>query len=108
MRPGSEAKQPARRRLLEEIWNDFTRNCLAPTAGPIQRAEMRKAFFVGAHAMLEAMNKAVDTPEEATVVADLSAEMEAFKDEVMRAAQAKRTKSGDQFAPVVAKSGGRQ
>jgi hypothetical protein len=82
--------QNNRRRLLEEIWNDFAKKCLAPTASPIQRAEMRKAFFVGAHAMLEAMNKAVGTPQEATVVADLAAEMEAFKDEVLRAAQAKR------------------
>lgn len=87
MLPGKEPKQPARRRPLEEIWNSFSGSCLAPTAGPIQRAEMRKAFFVGAHAMLEAMNKAVDTPDEETVVADLSAEMNAFKDEVMRAAR---------------------
>lgn len=108
MPQGSDPKQPASRRRLEEIWNDFSVMCLAPSAGPIQRAEMRKAFFIGAHAMLEAMNTAVDTPEEATVLADLSAEMEAFRLGLLRAAHAKRTKSGDQFAPVVAKSGDRQ
>jgi hypothetical protein len=105
---GSNAKQPARRRRLEEIWNDFSRMCLAPTASPIQRAEMRKAFFVGAHAMLEAMNTAMDTPEEATVLADLSAEMEAFRLEILRAAHTKRTKSGDQFVPVMSKLEERQ
>ena len=35
-------------RPIEEAWLDFSRKCLPVTAGPVQRQEMRRAFYAGA------------------------------------------------------------
>lgn len=74
------------KRRLEEIYNDYARKVLHPQAGTVQRKETRQAFFVGAFSLMGILNQAADDPEqEAALVQDLQAEMEAFAEAAAKA-----------------------
>jgi hypothetical protein len=45
--------------FMLEHWHEFER-CIAPTAGPIQHAEMRLAWFAGVHQVLTHLAGAPD------------------------------------------------
>jgi len=78
------------KRHLETIYNDYSAKVMSPHAGPVQRKETRQAFFVGAYAVLEILNKATaDEAIEMTIVNDLQAEIETFADSVMAAKKVK-------------------
>jgi len=76
----------ANKRRLEEVYNDYARNVLPAQASAVQRAETRQAFFVGAFSLMGILNQAADDPEqEAAIVEDLQAEMEAFAEAAAKA-----------------------
>lgn len=76
----------ANKRRLEEIYNDYARKVLHPQAGAVQRKETRQAFFVGAFSMLGVLRQATDDPkQEAAIMQDLEAEMEAFAEATAKA-----------------------
>jgi hypothetical protein len=76
-----------KRLLIQEQWNGFARAVLPSDASAVQRTEMRRAFYGGAHALLcLVMNslapEAEPTPEDLRFIADLHQELEDFKDRV--------------------------
>lgn len=76
----------ANKRRLEEVYNDYARNVLPAQASAVQRNETRQAFFVGAFSLMGILNQAADDPkQEAAVVEDVQAEMEAFAKEALKA-----------------------
>ncbi len=78
------------KRHLETIYNDYAAKVMSPNAGPVQRKETRLAFFVGAYAMLEILNKAMQNEAiKETIVGELHAELETFTDSVMAAGKVK-------------------
>lgn len=43
-----------KRETVNEMWDSFARAVLPPNCSTVQRWEMRRAFYAGCHAMLEA------------------------------------------------------
>lgn len=82
-------EQPMKRHL-ETSYNDYAAKVMSPNAGPVQRKETRQAFFVGACAVLEILNKATQNEAiEETIIGELQAEIESFTDSVMTAGKVK-------------------
>lgn len=51
--------------LLRETWVEFQGKCINPAAGPVQRQEVRHAYYAGAHATLSLINAMAEmTPEQ--------------------------------------------
>jgi len=75
-----------RKRRLEEIYNDYAAKVLHPQAGAVQRKETRKAFFVGAFSLMGILKEATDEgADEAGILKDLEAEMDAFAEATAKA-----------------------
>lgn len=77
-------------RLIEEGWRSFEENIFAgEPVDPIQREEMRRAFYCGA-ALLQLLNEQWDdlnTIEQLAFRASLKAEIEEFKGQMMNEAE---------------------
>jgi hypothetical protein len=68
---------------IERAWQGFEKMVLPPTAGEIQRTEMRKAFFAGASVLFTIMTHGVsDDPEptadDLVMMAQLDTEIREF------------------------------
>lgn len=71
------------RRRMAEQWDSFARAVLPVGTSPLQRQEMRRAFYAGAEGIMDAMAKAMGpsdtvTPEELETVAELHLELREF------------------------------
>lgn len=64
---------------VERLWEDFRRGCLVE-APDVQVREMRRAFYMGASALLSGMGSLLSPDDEATD-ADLAV-MQAVHDEI--------------------------
>jgi hypothetical protein len=64
-----------RRMLVLEQWNEFVRMTLRPDAPAIQKQEMRRAFYGGAHMILFRLLGELSAGDE-TTPADLEAMMD--------------------------------
>lgn len=64
-----------RRMLVLEQWNEFARMALRPDAAAVQKQEMRRAFYAGAHMILFRLLGELSAGDE-TTPADLEAMME--------------------------------
>ena len=77
-----------KQQLIEEEWLEFSLMVMPPNAPAVQRIEMRRAFYAGAHALLCLMQQKVsagtDDPTEADLdmMQGLSDELAAFNAEV--------------------------
>lgn len=49
-----------KKKRIESLWNDFSRKVIPPTAPPIQRKEMRRAFYAGVWGLLQEMKQLGD------------------------------------------------
>ena len=72
---------------MAEQWNEFSRAVMPPDASPIQKREMRRAFYAGAHAILIRVMDFLspgDDPTEADlqIMADVELELRSFADSV--------------------------
>jgi hypothetical protein len=75
-----------RKRRLEEIYNDYAAKVLPRQAGAVQRKETRQAFFVGAFSLMGILKQATDEgADEAGIMLDLEAEMDAFAEATAKA-----------------------
>jgi hypothetical protein len=70
------------RRLMAEQWDSFARATLPRFAPPIQRQEMRRAFYAGAQGIvtpfLGFLGPGPVKPEELEAAVDLQAELQEF------------------------------
>lgn len=69
-------------RTIQHAWESFAAAVLSPDAGAVQRREMRRAFYAGAHATLTVM-RGLGEPEVSedagvAVLESLSQESQAF------------------------------
>jgi hypothetical protein len=76
-----------KRLLMAEQWDQFARAVLPPGTPPIQRQEMRRAFYAGAQGILFGVIAAFapesdPTPEDLAVMSDLQRELSDFADMV--------------------------
>lgn len=66
---------------MSELWKEFEIKVLPPTAGPVQRREMKRAFYAGAQSLLTAILAMLDPGDEPTL--DDLARMEALNSEIL-------------------------
>jgi hypothetical protein len=83
---------PARRLLMAEQWDGFSRKVMPADAPQVQRQEMRRAFYAGAQAILHGVIAAFapesePTVEDLQIMADLDNELSAFA-ELVKAGRA--------------------
>jgi len=76
-----------KRQLMAEQWNQFSRSVLPLATSPLQRREMRRAFYAGAQAILFRVIAALGTESEPTaedlrIMQDVSDELEEFARQV--------------------------
>lgn len=74
-----------KRQLMAEQWDTFSRAVLPRDCSPIQRQEMRRAFYAGAQGILHGVMAAFAPEHEPTVadlkiMADLEIELSDFAD----------------------------
>jgi len=74
---------------IAEAWNQFSRMVIAKDAPPIQRREMRMAFYAGATALFTMIMNILEPGAEATekdlqTMSEIWREMTRYKDEVAR------------------------
>jgi hypothetical protein len=75
--------------LIERGWLTFAEHVLPKNVGPVQRQEMRRAFYSGAGLLFENMTNAVG-PDEVSedagldIMASVDAEIRAFLEDVKR------------------------
>jgi hypothetical protein len=75
---------------IDEAWQDLRANILPPHAPAIQLKEMRRAFYAGAQAMMNALVLNVSdtgdindvTPEDEALIEDIQAELQQFADDL--------------------------
>jgi hypothetical protein len=72
---------------LAEAWNQFSRMVIAKDAGPIQRKEMRMAFYGGATALFTIIMNILEPGAEATdkdlvTMDEIWREMTRYKEEI--------------------------
>jgi len=72
-----------KRLLMAEQWDQFARAVIPAGAPPVQRQEMRRAFYAGAQAILFRVIAAFapeeePTPEDLQIMADLERELSDF------------------------------
>ena len=74
------------RNLIDALWRDFQNNVIPPQAGKMQVRDMRRCFFAGATAMLNAILPLAedDVSEEyaESVMEDLAEEVDRFAQSV--------------------------
>lgn len=70
---------------IAAYWEDFRKDVISPDAPEIQLREMRRSFYAGFHAMLEANIKIADMSENAAcaLLDSLWAESNQFVQDVM-------------------------
>lgn len=56
------------RRTLGDEWEDFEKRIIPKTAGPIQRQEMKRAFYGGAGTMFGLLSTGFDKDEDPTEI----------------------------------------
>jgi hypothetical protein len=76
-----------KRQLMAEQWDQFARAILPPGVGPVQRQEMRRAFYAGAESILFRVIQAFAPETEPTaadmqIMSDLVQELRDFADQV--------------------------
>lgn len=81
--PRSVGMPLSERRSLSDMWRDLEAKTLGPGIGPIQRQEMRRAFYAGAAAWADLMLTGLDEDHEPTdldlaYVSQLHDELQAF------------------------------
>lgn len=81
---------PAPRQRVAEQWNEFVAKVFPPDVGPIQRREMRRAFYAGGemviHVMLDGVQPGIGDPtdDEMSIMRDLMEEFREFAKAVVR------------------------
>jgi len=80
------SKTTVKRQLMAEQWSEFARKVLPPNCGPMQRQEMRRAFYAGAEAILFRVIQSF-APEDEPTEADLRT-MQDLNDELKEFARA--------------------
>ena len=76
-----------RRNRVAEQWNTFAQAVLPRDCSDVQRKEMRRAFYAGAHMIFCMLTGSVSAgdgvePEDITLLKDLNAECEDFAESV--------------------------
>jgi hypothetical protein len=77
----------SRRMLVLEQWNEFVRTTLRPDAPAIQKQEMRRAFYAGAHMILfrvmaELSDGDAPTPPDLETMMSVQMELREFLEQV--------------------------
>lgn len=72
-----------KRQLMAEQWNEFARKVIPKDASPVQRQEMRRAFYAGAQSILFRVISAFAPETEPTeadlqIMSDVNQELEDF------------------------------
>lgn len=75
------------RRLMAEQWSEFETKILPKNCGPVQRREMRRAFYAGAHAILFRVIELLapetePTAEDLQIMTDLNAELKEYAEDL--------------------------
>lgn len=75
--------------MMAAEWQSFSDSVLPPKAGPVQRTEMRRAFYAGALAVLHGIMTSLDpddepTPDDLDRMDRLNAELQAFGEALRR------------------------
>lgn len=75
--------------MIDREWWSFTAAAIPSTAGPVQRQEMRRAFYAGALAVLHGLMESLDPGDEPTAedfdrMSRLEAELQAFGEAIQR------------------------
>lgn len=73
-------------KTVRSEWDDFAKAVLPPDCFPVQRQEMRRAFYAGARSMLSLMSQMADeSPDEESgvkMVETLNQELRRFNEDV--------------------------
>lgn len=78
-----------RRNRLQEEWNRYAEAVLPGNCSAIQRQEMRRSFYAGAHVLFEVLTNHVSSGEGEPTVEDLQM-MKDVNDEIIEFAKAVR------------------
>jgi hypothetical protein len=76
-----------KRRMMAEQWNSFAESVLPPNVGPVQRQEMRRAFYAGGQAIMLKIIQSLAPETEPTasdlrLMDDLHEELNSFAEAV--------------------------